>query len=182
LVNGSTREEKWYPPLWRGGLASGDVVVGGITGIEAGKETRVPNLAGPAVVQAVFMEKKCKGPRLLCEPGFEQNFAPTLRPYFRRVTDEVSELLWPAFVYNLNNDPRSEMFQFQRMWGPASALWKSKRGHPAFEHYDEFLKLLARSFLCWGDLAGCERVARENLRKWISGALAEDLVESYLGR
>jgi hypothetical protein len=180
LPVGTVHEENWYPPLWRGGLATGELVVGGVTGIEDGKEIRVPNLAGPAVVKAVLMEKKGRGPRLFCEVGFENVFGPEIRPFFRPVTDTVNELLWPAFIYNLKNTPQIEMFEFHRLWQPAMAFWKSKRGQPVFEHYDEFLKLLVRSFLRWADVAGCENEAREKVRAWISADLPEDLIELYL--
>jgi hypothetical protein len=178
--SGTSHQERWYPPLWRGGMAIGELVAGGVTGIEDGKEIRVPNLAGPAVVKAVLAEKKCQGPRLLCEAGFEKNFGIEVQSYFRNVTETVSELLWPAFIYNLNNNPRNEMFEFQKLWTPALALWKSKRGHVAFEHYDEFLKLLARSFLRWAEIAGCAKEAREKIRGWIIADLSEKLIETYL--
>ncbi|MEI6075310.1 MAG: hypothetical protein WCS94_07045 [Verrucomicrobiota bacterium] len=178
---GMTRlKEKWYPPLWRGGLASGEVRVGGVTAVEDSKDLRVPNLAGPAVVDAVLLEKKCRGPRLLCGAGFENNFGTDIQRYFRKESDAVSELLWPAFLYNRNNDPQNEMYNFQKLWTPAVALWKSKRGHVAFEHYDEFLKLLVRSFLCWAVIAGCEQEAREKVHAWISKDLSEQLISAYL--
>jgi hypothetical protein len=163
-------------------LAFGELRVGGVTGIDDGKETRIPNLAGSAVVKAVAAEKKCRGPRLMCEAGFEKNFGADVQRYFRKVTEETQELLWPAFIYNLNNDPRNEMFEFVKVWRPALALWKSKRGHRAFEHYDEFLKLLVRSFVCWSEIVGCERDASDKLRAWLKADLSDDLVEAYLQR
>ncbi len=178
--SGTKRQQSWYPPLWRGGLATGGVVAGGVSGIENGEHVRIPNLAGPAVVDAVLMQDKCRGPRLLCEPGLVAIFGPEVRPFFHKITDAVSELLWPAFAFNLNNDPQNEMSEFFKLWYPALGLWKSKRGHPAFEHYDEFLKLLIRAFLCWADLAGCAPEARKNARQWIADGLSEDLIEMYL--
>lgn len=177
---GTSHHENWYPPLWRGGMAVGEVVAGGVTGIELGEEIRVPNVAGPAVVKAVVAEKKLRGPRLLCERGFESNFGPETRRYFRNATDDVSELLWPAFIYNLNNDPRIELFEFQKLWRPAIGLWKYKWGHVSFEHYDEFLKLLVRSLLRWAEIAGCEGNVRENLSKWLRSDLSDELMHVYL--
>jgi len=176
----ATREEKWYPPLYRGGLSIGDVVVGGVTGIENGGEMRMPNLAGPAAVKAVLIEKQFRGPRLFCEAGFENNFSPDVRHFFRPVTVAVSELLWPAFVFNPNNKAQTEMTEFYKLWGPALGLWKSKRGDDAFEHYDEFLRLLVRSCLKWAEAAGYSKEARRILHKWVSQDLSTDLVESYL--
>jgi hypothetical protein len=182
LPAGTTHPEKWYPPLWRGGLAAGEVVFGGVTGIENDAPVRIPNIAGPAVVKAVSVERTCRGPRLFCRAGLEEVFGPEIRPFFRRVKEGVNELLWPAFVYNLNNDPQNEMLEFHTLWRPAVGLWKSKRGHLAFEHYDEFLKLIVRSFLCWADVAGCNREAAEKARRWVSADLSEDLIEPYLQR
>lgn len=180
--SGNTHHQHWYPYLLRGGLASGELVAGGVTGIEGEKESRIPNLAGPAVAKAVWVEKSpnCRGPRLFCEAGFEKNFGKDIQPYFRDVTNTISELLWPAFAYNLNNDSQIEMTEFHDMWGPALALWKSKRGHPAFEHYDEFLKLIVRSFLCWAEIARCTTEARRVVRRWMAQDLSEELVERFL--
>jgi len=178
--SGARHKQKWYPPLYRGGLGTGAVTVGGVTAVEDGKDLRVPNLAGAAVVEAVMAERKCRGPRLLCVAGFEKNFGPDIQRYFRKVTEETYELLWPAFIYNLNNNPSNEMSQFVKLWSPAVALWKSKRGHKAFEHYDEFLKLLVRSFLCWAEIAGCTTEARTIVRRWMARDLSEDLIEAYL--
>mgnify|MGYP001134035982 CR=1 FL=1 len=180
LPSGQKHSERWYPPIWRGGLATGDLAAFKVMGIDQGKPVSIPNLAGTAVVKAVRAEKAGKGPRLFCESGFESNFGSDIQPYFRRVTDKVSELLWPAFLFERGNNPRLDMNQFHNLWRPAVGLWKSKRGQPVFEHYDEFLKLLARSFLRWAEVAGCEREAREKARGWISADLSEDLIEAYL--
>jgi len=179
FASGAMHRESWYPPLWRGGMAVGDVVFGGVTGIEDGTEVRVPNIAGPAVVKAVVMEKNHRGPRLLCQAEVENHFGPDVRRYFRSSASGVSELLWPAFIYNLKNDPRIEMFEFQKLWRPAIGLWKAKRRHASFEHYNEFLKLLVRSFLRWAEIAGCSDEARKKAQIWLSADLTNDLLESY---
>jgi hypothetical protein len=180
--SGKKRAEKWYPPIWRGGLATGDLSVFNVTGIDNGRPIQIPNLAGSAVVKAVRAERlgKCRGPRLLCEVGFEQNFGPKIRQYFRPVTGTVSELLWPAFIYNADGNLQAEMQKFHRLWAPVVALWRSKRGQAVFEHYDEFLKLLVRSLLCWADIVGCGNEAREKVLKLIHHDLSEHLVEGYL--
>lgn len=180
--SGKKRAERWYPPIWRGGLATGEVAAFNVTGIDNGKPLQIPNLAGAAVVKAVRTEKagKCRGPRLLCEVGFEKNFGADVQPYLRSVTDTVSELLWPAFLFERGNNPQVDMNQFHDLWYPAVGLWKSKRGQPVFEHYDEFLKLLVRSFLCWARVTGCELEAREMVQGRITTDLSEDLIEAYL--
>jgi hypothetical protein len=74
------------------------------------------------------------------------------------------------------------MFEFQKLWTPAVALWRSKKGNAAFEHYDEFLKLLVRSFLRWSEIADCAQEAHEKLQAWITADLSSDLTEAYLQR
>mgnify|MGYP000851915083 CR=1 FL=1 len=182
LPSGQKHAERWYPPIWRGGLATGDLAAFNVTGIDHGKPVTIPNLAGTAVVKAVRSEKagKCRGPRLLCETGFETNFGRDIQPYFRPVSGNVSELLWPAFLFERGDNPRVDINQFHDLWHPAVGLWKSKRGQVAFEHYDEFLKLLVRSFLRWAEVVGCEAEARENVRGWIGADLSEDLIDAYL--
>ena len=184
LPGGATHQETWYPPLWRGGLAAGtvEVVIPTPIGLYNRQQVEIPNLAGPAVVKAVSLEKKGRGPRLFCEAGFKDHFEPALQPFFRPVTAEVAELLWPAFIYMTGNNPRLEFHEFHTLWHPAVGLWRSKRGQPSFEHYDEFIRLLIRSFLCWGDVAGLTNEVREEARNRVRADIGDELVEGYLAR
>lgn len=179
---GAKHSERWYPPIWRGGLATGDVTTFKVTGIENGQPLQIPNLAGTAVVKAVRAEKigKCRGPRLFCEVGFESNFGVDIQPYFKPVTDKISELLWPAFLYCRGNSPAVEMNQFDELWHPVVALWRSKQGQSVVEHYDEFLKLLIRSLICWARMAGCEPVAYKLAKDRIRADLSEALIDAYM--
>jgi len=177
---GTKHSEHWYPPLWRGGLAFGEIDVFDVTGLRDRQVYTTPNAAGPAVVKAVGVERfGGRGPRLFCEREFIQNFGADIQRYFWPVTDSISELLWPAFLYSLENPAHIELSQFHELWGPAVGLWKSKQGHKAFEHYDEFLKLLVRSFLCWARIRGCEQKARDKARACIANDLSESLIETY---
>ena len=54
------------------------------------------------------------------------------------------------------------------------------RGSPYSDHYDEFLKLLVRSFLCWAEIVGCGTDGRKKVRRWMARDLAKDLIEAYL--
>ncbi len=185
ITTGEKRVEKWYPPLWRGGIATGELAAFKAMGIENGKPVPIPNLAGMAVVKAAKLEEwakkeKCRGPRLFCEAGFEKLFGEDIKPYFQPVKDSVSEFLWPAFLFQCGNNPQMDMQHFHDLWRPAVCLWKSKRGQPVFEHYDEFLKLLIRSFLRWAEVVGCKPEARKYVELWITADLSKELIESYL--
>jgi hypothetical protein len=185
IVSGKKHQQHWYPPIWRGGIAIDEVATFKATGIEDGKPIQIPNLAGLAVVKAARLEElakreKFRGPRLFCETGFEKLFGPDIQPYFIPVKGSVSEFLWPAFLCQCGNSPQMDMQHFHDLWRPAVYLWKSKQGQPVFEHYDEFLKLLVRSFLRWADVVGCGKDGREKVRRLISADLAKDLIEAYL--
>lgn len=180
LLTGHVREEHWFPPLWSGGLATGTLQTFPVTGISNSDRLAIPNLAGTAVVKAVRVASTARGPRLFCEAGFEQLFGNELRPFFRPHDASVCELLWPAFAYMDGADPTVEIQHFHDLWRPAVALWKSKRGHRAFEHFDEFLRLLIHSLVAWGDTVEFGNEARRLARDRIQADLAPNLIATYL--
>jgi hypothetical protein len=177
-----TTQELWYPAQWRGALALGDVKVLKVTAIDDGKRIKIPNVVGPAIVEAVGLEKTGKGPRLFCSNGFPACVSSELQHFFRPVKNQsdVSEFLWPALQGRKARFDRN-MNDFWDMWLPAVNLWKSKqRPHIAFEHYDEFLRLLIRSAVCAARLKKAEPQAREYLRNRIRLDLSEALIDEYL--
>ncbi len=176
-----TFKQRWYPGLWRGGLAFGDVHLTAATAITDGSPYKVPNIVGPAVVDAVRVEKNGKGPRLFCARELPDSLDIELKAYFAAVegSETVSEFLWPALTYAKEN-PHVEINDFCNLWLPAVALWKSKRGQPSFVHYDEFLKLLIRSVMCWAGLIGYTSEAKDYVRSRIQRDLGDDLVDAYL--
>ena len=180
FTNGPLKRENWFPPLWKGGLATGTLQIFPVTGIERHKRVTTSNLAGTAVVKAVRAADTARGPRLFCEAGFEQHFGDAFRPFFRRVNTSMSELLWPAFKYIDGNNPRVDVNLFDDLWRPAVALWKSKKGQSPFEHYDEFLRLLIRSFVAWGDTVGVGNEVKILARHRIQADLNESLIGMYL--
>lgn len=180
MPGGATHQEKWYPPLWRGGLAAGTLQEFTVCALRNRQRVTVPNLAGTAVVKAVRLEKTSRGPRLFCKAGFENHFGPDIRSFFRPVTASVNELLWPAFIYLDGNNLRPELQEFHTLWEPAVGLWKSKQGQPSFEHYDEFIRLLIRSFLCWGEVAGCTAETRAMAIDRFHADITTGPLENYL--
>ena len=179
-ATGRTIEENWFPPLWSGGLAIGTFRSFRLIGIENGTQYPVRNLAGTAVVKAVKVSSTARGPRLFCEAGFHRHFTDDILPFFRTVTPAVTEVLWPAFKYLDGTNPRVEMNSFGDMWCPAVSLWRSKRGHRAFEHYDEYLRLLIRSLIAWGETVGMGGDAREFAQDRVRADLGENFIAAYL--
>ena len=69
-------QENWYPPLFRGGIAYGEVEVVPTPAIFDGQKICVHNVIGPSVVQAVSLEQSgLSGPRILCDREFVKAFA-----------------------------------------------------------------------------------------------------------
>lgn len=179
-VTGRVTQGNWFPPLWGGGLATGTLQAFRVKGIENRNPVDTPNLVGTAIVKAVRATSTARGPRLFCEAGFERNFGVDIQPFFRRVNPEMMELLWPAFAYLDGDRPDLEIQHFDDLWGPGVGLWKSKKGHRAFEHYDEFLRLLIRSAIAWGNAVGFATEIRELVSSRIRDDIGEDLIEAYL--
>jgi hypothetical protein len=179
---GQTSQERWYPPLWRGGIATRDLRVFDAIALVDHNKVNIPNLAGSAVVKAARLEKNGRGPRLFCANDFKENFGEDIRPYFQPIknSDSVSELLWPAFLYADGTNPRVDMNDFFDLWSPAIGLWKSKKGQVSFEHYDEYLRLLIRSLMCWASRAGIADKAKEFVEERIRLDLGEALIEDYM--
>jgi hypothetical protein len=177
-----TAQEMWYPAQWRGALAIGEVHVFEVLGIARGKSLKVPNAIGPAIVEAVKLEKSGKGPRLFCPTRLPEHLTPDLREYFQPVhgLNGVSEFLWPAVNFNRTTfDP--QMNDFYELWSPAVNLWKSKtKPHVAFEHYDQFLRLLIRSAVCSAKLVDATPTARDYIRNRIRQDLSDEFVDDYL--
>ena len=175
----TTETEHSYSSIWRGGLGEGTLHVSEAAALRNGNVVQVPNLSGTAVVNAARAEKGGRGPRLFCTPDFSRHFGPHLHHYFSRVDDNYSEFLWPAFSYGDGN-PSGEISEFSDLWLPAVRLWRSKKNTSAFEHYDEFLKLLIRSCLCWARYADYETDAIQFIRRRVEEDLGFCLVEGYL--
>jgi hypothetical protein len=172
----TTETEHWYPSMWRGGLGEGTLHVSEATALLDGKAIQVPNLSGTAVVNAARAEGGGRGPRLFCAPDFSRHFGAHLQHYFRGVDANYSEFLWPAFSYGDGN-PSGEINCFSELWFPAVGLWRSKKNTGAFEHYNEFLKLLIRSCLTWAKNAGYETEATAFVRRRVQDDLGADLLD-----
>lgn len=66
-VEVTSEKERWYPLLFRGGIAYGEINELSVAGISCGKNVKIPNLIGTAAVTAVALEQTASGPRLFCD-------------------------------------------------------------------------------------------------------------------
>jgi len=142
-------EENWYPTLFRGGLAFGDVAVDPGLQIWDYKQQPARLASGIPLIEAYQLEScGIKGPRLLCSDAFRASLNEDTSKYVVPACEGISyEVLWPAFMYIDDNTPEIELNDFVKLYCPAETLWKSYRSRPYSEHYLQFLVLIIRSTL-----------------------------------
>jgi hypothetical protein len=135
-------EANWYPTLFRGGIAWGEAIPIELMGIVKNKPQKIANLAGKAVVRAVGLESKIKGPRIVFEKDLYERLNPQTKVYV--IETEVKglyELLWPAFHYIPTNGA-SEINRFYELFTPSVNLWQAYNHTPFSEHYFKFVELV----------------------------------------
>lgn len=74
-------ESNWYPTLFRGGIALGEAIPIELMGIIKNKPEKIANLAGKAIVKAVGLESKIKGPRIVFEKDFYEKLNTETKIY-----------------------------------------------------------------------------------------------------
>ena len=161
-------QENWYPPLFRGGIAYGEVEVVQTPAIFNKKKTCIHNVIGPSVVQAVRLEQSgLSGPRILCDHEFVRHLQRPARNYIRR-EGNAWELLWPGFNYFEDDDDKLESYKLKELFDPAFYLWQYFSGKPPERHYQAFLELIVRSHLAFAEPASCPELVNEYLYKTLN--------------
>jgi hypothetical protein len=142
----TTLEENWYPTLFRGGIAFGEVIPIELMGIVKSQPQKIGNLAGKAVVRAVGLESKIKGPRIVFEEELYNKLDEQTKVYTAETEVKgLYELLWTGFKYIPTNG-ETEINSFYELFLPAINLWKAYNHTPFSEHYFTANKGLAK----WG--------------------------------
>jgi hypothetical protein len=118
--------QKWFPAIFKGGITAGEVIrfrQGGLTG---GNRSQIDNLAGKAVTRAALLEKSGRGPRLFTDEDFMSQLSQNTKDRYLFADKGVFEILWPASIYNPQNDPELELINgFRKLFDPAVNLWKA---------------------------------------------------------
>jgi hypothetical protein len=152
-------EENWYPTLFRGGIALGEAIPIELMGIVNSEPQKITNLAGKAVVKAVGLESKIKGPRIVFEKDLYEKLDGTTKVYTSETEIKgLYELLWPGFNYILSNG-ESEINDFHKLFVPAVNLWKAYNHTPFSEHYFKFIELVVTGTLRVFDANGHKEIA-----------------------
>ena len=160
-------EENWYPTLFRGGIALGEAIPIELMGIVKNKPQKISNLAGKAVIRAVGLESKIKGPRIV----FEKDFFDKLDEDTKVYTEETEvkglyELLWTGFKYIVSNG-QNEINNFDELFLPAVNLWRAYNHSPFSQHYFKFVELAVTGTLKVFDANGHRNVAINKVKEMI---------------
>lgn len=172
-----------YPTLFRGGIAWGEAIPIELMGIVKSKPQKIANLAGKAVVEAVGLESKIKGPRIVFGKNLFDRLNPKTKVYVLETEVKgLYELLWPAFNYIPTNGP-TEINRFYELFIPSVNLWKAYNHTPFSEHYIKFVELVVmgtiRVFEEHGHLAPALKKINEMIASQGMELKAKHLLKSY---
>jgi len=139
------KESNWYPTLFRGGVAFGEAIPIELIGIVKNRPEKIANLAGKAVIKAVGLESKIKGPRIIFEKEYYDKLQMDTKKYVLETEVKgLYELLWPAFLYSPSNG-ETEINKFCELFLPAVNLWQAYNHTSFAEHYFKFVELIIMS-------------------------------------
>lgn len=179
---------KWYPALFRGGISFGEVEVILLPSVLNKTRSLSPALAGKALVDAVMLEKRIKGPRLIFKKDFYDELEPEIQKGYVKKTEleeeGIYEILWPSFHYIKSNVFNAEIRKFQDLFIPVYNLWKAYKDEQYSMQYLNFLRLIIvstlRHFDCKNEFKKAKDfITKELNKKDIIGEIVEYLLDSY---
>lgn len=140
------REMNWFPTIFRGGVAYGEIIEFKQDSIVNGSLTKQNNLAGKAIVKSVLLEKSGRGPRIFCDQDiFDKLDSKIYNKYILR-TKKTTEILWPISIYNETDNPDIELQNnFLSLFDPAYNLWKSLNDNSIKIIYYNLMKIIVLS-------------------------------------
>ena len=142
--------ERWFPALFRGGCAYGEVESISVDAMKDRQQVSVPNLVGPALVRAVRLEASGTGPRLFCEREVVERLSTRTRALIRPYED-IYEFLWPAIRYQDDANPEVSVNDFTQLFDPVFSLWSAWADKPFANHYKALIRLIVRSTYAYLD-------------------------------
>jgi hypothetical protein len=163
-------KQNWYPIMFRGGIAYGEVVSLQVQGVSNSEKTIIPNLMGKAIVEAVTLEKEIKGPRMVISESFYSHLSKEIQYYTKPLHNGAYEILWPAYFFN--DDEKcsdNELFKIRRLLLPALLLKKAIGDPKVAIHYMYFADLIIESCVKNFKRVECLDKAKQILAQIISG-------------
>jgi hypothetical protein len=149
-VTGSVEEERWWPVLFRGGVAVGECVPVCLPTIVDCRLQPTRCFIGEAVVDAVALEKRTKGPRILCSDKLQGALNAHAAEYVGTPINrerESCELYWPMSLFEDKADIETAINSGLREWfqGVSNLYAHFRSNEKVRSHYESYLRLLVRS-------------------------------------
>lgn len=174
-------EAHYYPTIFRGGIAYGEVFPIDLLSIANKIPKKRQNVAGKAVVRAVELEGKVKGPRIIFDASLLIHIDKQVKNRFVRKikNSDYCEILWPAIKYIPQNGFQDAQF-FHEMFACAINLWKGYNHTPYSEHYFCFIELIVASTLQFFEAIGYKEEALKMVKEAINNKGLEDKTSSLI--
>lgn len=150
-----------YPILFRGGISAGPIISQKLDCLQNKVTSQVPVLCGKTVVNAVKLEKACKGPRLILDK--ECCAVLDYQDLFIQPISEKSdcyEVLWPAYHYIAQNGD-SEIAKFVELIEPAIKFWKAFNHTEYGIHYFNLIKIIIEGTMAFARKIKAAKYAEE---------------------
>lgn len=174
-------EAHYYPTIFRGGIAYGEVFPIDLWSIANKIPEKRQNVAGKAVVRAVELEGKVKGPRIIFDVDILSYIDEQVSSrYIRKIADSnYCEILWPAIKYITKNGIQ-DAHSFHEMFTCAINLWKGYNHTPYSEQYFSFIELVVASTLQFFEAIGYKEETLNMIKKAIKEKGLEDKMSSLI--
>lgn len=175
-------ECNYYPALFRGGIAYGEAFPIELYSIIDKKPSKAKVITGKAVVDAVGLESKHKGPRLVFGQDVFDQLNDDARDYCRIIPEasNLYEILWPALIYIKQNETfqcEQEMSKMSDLIIPAYNLWKAYNHTQVSSHYFNFIELIIASTIQFFDKkCQLKEFAKSKIIEWINSNELKDKI------
>ncbi|MGA2232123.1 MAG: hypothetical protein ABSH22_14600, partial [Tepidisphaeraceae bacterium] len=148
-----TQSEIWQPVMFRGGISFGQCLPLYLPTIESSKLRKRLGIVGEAVIEAVRLEKRTKGPRVLCSTSVRDAVQGTAAAHYIGPPLDAEpgcfELYWPISVLEDSCNMEDAINNRLGEWlqGLAHLYSYFRTDFSVRPHYESYLRLLVASAL-----------------------------------
>ncbi len=173
----------YYPVLFRGGLSYGEAFPIDLFNINNKTFQKSKVITGKAVVEAVALESKVKGPRLIFSTTVFDQLEHDANDYCRAIPEDNGfyEILWPAMKFITQNNRFLNKQEFDRFYDLAKPIYNLLKAYnqtPYSIHYFNFIELIIASTIQFFDKkCYLKEFAKQKIASWIKGNDLKDKID-----
>ena len=170
IKNSVKYKQNQYPPLFRGGISYGDVIIFDTNSIKLFKMEQTRNILGVPFIESYKLESLPDSPSILLSEKFYKELKNKVsKKYIAKKTinkKSYHELLWPGYFFE-ETGLSSILVKFQEIFIPAYNLWIFFKNEKYANKYSNLLKLIYKSFI--RSIEGKEnfQIAKEQVENYI---------------